>query len=163
MSDPERYPKTPRQNQRSYSNRPQHPLDHREISHLLGSEDEDEERPPPPYPGIVGQPVMLPPMLEAVSISSLPPRYSSQDIANTESKDELEDRVRLDNIDSTIWQIRRETRSGSSESAFLLSRRNSERQVGNSRDDDHRKEDPRRPPPPPLERQDTCSSFVTDV
>lgn len=165
MSAPDRFPNTPRQGQRSYSSRPQDPLDHREISHLLGSEDEDDEPPPPPYPGIIGQPILTPPLLESRSRTSLPPGYPSQELANTESKHELEDGSNREN--SQIWQVRSETCSGVPESTFLLSQVNSEDHVniqsGNLQETENQKENRRRAPPPPLERQDTFSSFVTDV
>ena len=163
MSAPDRYPSTPRPSQRSFSSRPQDPIDHREISHLLGSDDEDDEPPPPPYPGIVGQPCLTPSLLESRSTTSLPPGYPAYERDNTGSKHELED----DTCHEDPWQIRSEMGSRLSESAFLLSQRNSENHLNiqseNSLDTGHRKENQRIAPPPQLERQDTCSSFVTDV
>lgn len=146
MASPDLFPSNARQQSRGYSGVPHL---HREISHLLGDPESDDED-LPPYPGL--------PRLDGVVEFCFGSPPGERRRSNSKERHVSESEQPSCQI-SAVWYRRWPTSSSSSPNVRDLEEASDNQATICTLERQNSKESPR----PALERMDTSSSFVTDV
>lgn len=149
MASPNLFPSKERQQSRGYAGVPHL---HREISHLLGDPESDDED-LPPYPGLPGRDGV-------VEFCFGPPSEERERRRSSHSKERHVSESEQPSCQiSAVWYRRWPTSASSSPNVRDLESGSENQATIATLERQNSKETPR----PQLERMDTSSSFVTDV